>query len=337
MQRDRAHGIAHANNSNKELVEHSFPKGGLLPILGLDKPDNTSMGFSSPWVLFSGWILFTSLLFVQQFLKLFRLAMSNPDASHLILIPFLAAGLFYIERRSIFRTLSTNLGLGSLLLALGIGLVVGTRLAGLALTPDLQLTCYISALVLFWTAGFSFFFGGAALKAAHFPLLFLWLMVPLPDFVLQRIIYLLRAGSADITGALFDLLGVPALREGFVFHLAQVNIEIAKECSGIRSSMALFVLALPVVHFGLRRFWKKILFLSLALLMMILKNGIRIVTLTVLALYVDPGFLHGSLHRDGGVVFFLLGMLLLLPVYLLLRGRAPTLPETEPATSTSPR
>ncbi len=263
--------------------------------------------------------------------------MSNPDASHLILIPFLAAGLFYIERRCIFRTLSTNVGFGTLLVAIGVGLVVGTRLAGQALTPDIELTGYISALVLFWTAGFSFFFGGAALKAAHFPLLFLWLMVPLPDFLLQRIIYLLRVGSADITGALFDLLGVPALREGFVFHLAQVNIEIAKECSGIRSSMALFVLALPVVHFGLRRFWKKILFLFFALLMMILKNGIRIVTLTVLAIYVDPAFLHGSLHRDGGVVFFLLGMLLLLPVYLLLQEQTPKLPEAELATSTNPR
>ncbi|MGB2621037.1 MAG: exosortase/archaeosortase family protein [Candidatus Acidiferrum sp.] len=337
MQRDKTHGIAHVSNSNKELVEHSLPKGGLLPILGIDKPDNAWRGISSPWVLFSGWIIFTSLLFVQQLFRLFRLAMSNPDASHLILIPFLAAGLFYIERRSIFRTLSTSLGLGSLLVALGIGLVVSTRLAGLALTPDLQLACYISALVLFWTAGFSFFFGGAALKAAYFPLLFLWLMVPLPNFLVQRIIYLLRAGSADITGALFDLLGVPALREGFVFHLAQVNIEIAKECSGIRSSMALFVLALPVVHFGLRRFWKKLLFLVCALLIMILKNGIRIVTLTVLAIYVDPGFLHGKLHHDGGVVFFLLGMLLLLPVYLLLRGGAPTLPEAEAATPTSPR
>ncbi|MGC2530168.1 MAG: exosortase/archaeosortase family protein [Candidatus Acidiferrum sp.] len=292
------------------------------------------MGISSPWVLFSGWIIFTSLLFVQQLLKLVQLAMSNPDASHLILIPFLAAGLFYIERRSIFRTPSTNVGLGSLLVALGIGLVVGTRLPGHALTPDLQLTSSISALVLFWTAGFSFFFGGAAVKAAHFPLLFLWLMVPLPDFLLQRIIYLLRAGSADITGALFDLLGVPALREGFVFHLAQVNIEIAKECSGIRSSMALFVLALPVVHFGLRRFWKKLFFLVCALLIMILKNGIRIVTLTVLAIYVDPGFLHGKLHHDGGVVFFLLGLLLLLPLFLLLQEREPKVLKTRPTPST---
>ena len=53
--------------------------------------------------------------------------------------------------------------------------------------------------------------------------------------------------------------------------------------------------------------------------MMILKNGIRIATLTLLAMYVDPGFLYGRLHHQGGVVFFLIGLLLLLPILLLLQ------------------
>jgi exosortase/archaeosortase family protein len=56
---------------------------------------------------------------------------------------------------------------------------------------------------------------------------------------------------------------------------------------------------------------------------MIIKNGIRIVTLTLLANYVDPGFLHGNLHREGGVVFFMIGLLLLVPVlWLLQRGES---------------
>jgi exosortase/archaeosortase family protein len=57
---------------------------------------------------------------------------------------------------------------------------------------------------------------------------------------------------------------------------------------------------------------------------MIVKNGIRIATLTILAQYVDSGFLYGRLHHEGGVVFFLIGLALLLPVFLLLqRGEAP--------------
>jgi exosortase/archaeosortase family protein len=51
---------------------------------------------------------------------------------------------------------------------------------------------------------------------------------------------------------------------------------------------------------------------------MILKNGVRIAVLTLLAIHVDPSFLFGRLHRDGGVVFFLLGLALLLPVLWVL-------------------
>jgi len=60
--------------------------------------------------------------------------------------------------------------------------------------------------------------------------------------------------------------------------------------------------------------------LTLATLpLLIIKNGIRIVTLSLLSIYVDPGFLTGSLHRDGGVVFFLLALVLLVPVLWLLQ------------------
>jgi exosortase len=187
------------------------------------------------------------------------------------------------------------------------------------MTPDLRLTGNVLAVILLWIAGFAFSFGKAAVKSAYFSLLFLFLTVPLPNFLLERIISLLQAGSAEITEVLFNLTGVPALREGLVFHLARVNIEVARECSGIRSTIALLILALPVVHYGLHALWKKLFFLACAFFMMILKNGMRIVTLTLLAMYVDPSFLFGKLHRDGGIVFFLLGLLLLLPVLILLR------------------
>jgi exosortase/archaeosortase family protein len=57
---------------------------------------------------------------------------------------------------------------------------------------------------------------------------------------------------------------------------------------------------------------------ALALPLSVVKNGIRITTLTLLSLYVDPGFLYGKLHRDGGFVFFLLALALLYPVFLVL-------------------
>ena len=184
-----------------------------------------------------------------------------------------------------------------------------------------MLAGYLLAWVLVLLSGFALFFGREALKNGRFPLLFLFLTIPFPVVLLNHSIYLLQRGSAEIAEMIFDLGGVPALREGFVFHLAHFNIEVAKECSGIRSSLALLILALVVGHLFLRTLWKQVVFVIAGLLIMVVKNGVRIATLTILAEYVDPGFLYGRLHHEGGVVFFLLGLLLLLPVlWLLQRG-----------------
>jgi exosortase len=198
-----------------------------------------------------------------------------------------------------------------------------------------QLTLYLLALVILWLAGFALFFGRAALVQGRFALLFLFLSVPLPEFLLGRAIYFLQAGSAAIVAPLFDVMDVPYLRSGFVFHLAHLNIEIAQECSGIRSSMAVLILALLAAHFYLRSGWKQLVFVACSLLVMIIKNGIRIAVLTILAIRVDPSFLFGRLHRDGGVVFFLLGLALLVPIlWLLARGEGRDLGATAEATKT---
>jgi len=271
------------------------------------------------WLWFGVWIFLSSLFFARPLMQFVRLSLSNDDISYAILIPLISASILFIERRKVFFELSIDKALGGCILIFGVLTAVASRLMGGVSDVDLQLSGYILSLASVWLAGFALFFGRAAFKAAHFSLGFLFLMVPPPSILLDRVVYLLQAGSTWITAALFDLFHVPALREGFVFHLARVDIEVAKECSGIRSSMALLILALLATHFTLKSFWKKALFLACGLFMMILKNGIRIATLTLLAMNIDPGFLYGRLHHRGGVVFFLIGLVLLLPVLLFLQ------------------
>lgn len=280
---------------------------------------NSQTPLKKQWFLFSGWVVLSLLLFLGPVLALVSLSLAQDDSSYLVVIPLMCAVLLYLERDRIpAQTSSDNLLSGIfLLLAAGIAVAVhygtGSKVAGL------QLSGWVLALVLVWTAAFPLFFGKAALRAAYFPFLFLLLMVPIPNFLLDRIIFLLQQGSAWIAGVLFDIAGVPVLREGLVFHLAKVSIEVAKECSGIRSSMALFIVALLVAHFRLRSFWNKLFFVAFGLFLMILKNGVRIATLTLLAVYLNPDFLFGRLHHQGGVVFFVLALLLLLPLLFFLQ------------------
>lgn len=104
-----------------------------------------------------------------------------------------------------------------------------------------------------------------------------------------------------------------------MFSLPGFAIEVADACSGIRSTIALVLTGLLAGHVFLRDSWAKVLIVAVVLPITILKNGVRIVTLTLLAMHVDPGFLTGQLHHEGGIVFFLLGLVILAPVLALLR------------------
>ena len=79
--------------------------------------------------------------------------------------------------------------------------------------------------------------------------------------------------------------------------------------------------------------WARALLLLAALPVLVIKNGIRISTLTILAVRVDPEFLFGRLHREGGFIFFAIGLLILWPVLRALQrmeqGR-PTLAHANP-------
>jgi len=276
------------------------------------------------------WVLCSLGLFFRPILDLVHLAWQDDTASHILLIPFISAWLLLSERDLV----QPDEGF-SFLPALSF-LVPSILAAFLALKCDScsshdRLSAYMLALILLIIAGFVCCFGVSNAKRSSFALAFLLFAIPIPEMILNKIIYWLQAGSAAIAEVLFSLSGAPVLREGFVFRLPNMSIEVAQECSGIRSSLALLILALLVAHFSFRPIWKKAVFVAAGLGMMLIKNGIRIATLTLLANYVNPQFLYGRLHHQGGVVFFLIGLALLWPLYLYLRmGESPLPTDTRP-------
>jgi exosortase len=273
------------------------------------------LGSLSRRILFySVWFVATCVLFFAPLSHFIHYALSNDNASHAVLIPAICIWIIFLERQRIFATLDSDVRSAMLFLAPGCVATVTYFVYGPRLSELNQLSLCSLALILLWIAGFAFFFGRSALQRARFPLTFLLFTIPIPDFLLDKSIYFLQKGTTEIAAVLFDWSGVPVLRDGFVFHLARVNIEVARECSGIRSSLALIILAILVAHFYLRTFWRQVVLVLAGLFVMILKNAIRIVTLTLLASYVDPGFLYGDLHREGGVVFFLIGLAILAPL-----------------------
>jgi exosortase len=198
----------------------------------------------------------------------------------------------------------------------GIVLVAICRLDSWQLGSINMVSLLMLAVFLVWAGAFALFFGARAFRIACFPLFFLLFMVPIPEPALSKIIYFLQAGSSEMVEVFFRLAGLPYLRQGFVFQLPGVAIRVAEECSGIRSSLALLITTVLASHFFLRANWKRLLLCAVVVPIVIFKNGLRIATLSILAIYVNPGFLYGRLHHQGGFVFFIIA---LLPMALVLR------------------
>jgi exosortase len=107
---------------------------------------------------------------------------------------------------------------------------------------------------------------------------------------------------------------MPIYRDGVIFSLPNMVVEVAPECSGIRSGISLLILTLLTGHVALRTWPKKLALVLAAIPILIFKNGLRISTLSFLAVHVDQRILTSRLHREGGIPFFIVGLLLMYPI-----------------------
>ena len=233
------------------------------------------------------------------------LVLENDTYTHIPLIPAISTFLIYVNRRATFSRISFNWTNGLILLLPGAIAIISARLNTFQLRPSNQMSLIFLGLVIMWVGAFAQSWGTTALMAARFPLLFLIFMIPIPEPLLSKVVLLLQEWSADATAGFFSLFGIPFLRDHLVFSLPGIAIRVAEECSGIRSTLALMIMMVLASHLFLKTTWKQFVVCLLVLPLSIIKNGLRIATLSTLAVYVDQDFLTGPIHHEfGGMLFF---------------------------------
>ncbi len=266
--------------------------------------------------------------------KLILFALSNPFSSHILLIPFISAALLFRDREQIFANAKLAPVPGAAVIALGTGLFVLSKIrAGTSHQDMLSVTVF--ALIVMVIGGFLLIYGKATFRTALFPVLFLLFAIPIPEAMLKGIVLSLQKGTAYFTGVLFNLAGTPNLRRGLTFDLPGVSVEIAPQCSGIRSSLSLIITCLLAGHLMLRSNVRKFILVLAAVPMAMFKNAVRVVGLSLLAIHVDMRFLTGSnLHHEGGILFFVMALVLLSPLLWILRrgerGKEPAIKGYQP-------
>jgi exosortase len=244
------------------------------------------------------------------FLK--NLILHKDAYTHIAIIPLISAFFIWKTRKS-FLNSQGNLPAGLILIICGAAFALIVNILNTTIPTALFLKsigvlfAIYGALILCW--GFKIF------KHSMFALILLILAIPVPDSFLNAFIVFLQNGSAVMVDFLFTILGQAFVRDNNTFHLQTLSIFIAPECSGIRSTMALIITGAIAAEMFLKNWGNKILMLLIILPLSLLKNAIRITTITMLAQYVDISFLtHSALHKSGGILFYLIVLAIYFPL-----------------------
>lgn len=290
----------------------------------------------------SGGLVFIVLLllaFWTPAVAFVRLAIGSELQSHILLVPFISAWLVYVQRKELPTEHVAAYGGG--LVALFAGVVAwvigrGTGMAPLGLSENDALSWVAFSFVCFLVAGGFIFLGRKWMLVTVFPAAFLVFMIPMPDVLVDWLETASKLASTEAANLFFNLSGTPVMRDGTVFVLPGMVIEVAQECSGIRSSLVLFITGLLAAHLFLKSPWRRAVLVAVVIPLGIVRNGFRILVIGLLCVHIGPQMIHSPIHHRGGPLFFALSLVPLFALLWWLRRGETLKPRPERGTANDP-
>jgi exosortase len=278
--------------------------------------------WSIPWVQLAILGVLLVLLYHRIAVKLVTDWYELPDFGYGFLIPFFAFFLVWDKRRTLGTTPIAPSWAGAFLVVLGLfELLLGVFGADLFL----QRTSFILVLAgIVWML-----LGKPILGQLRFVLFVLLLAIPLPTIVYNQITFPLQMRASTCATWLLQLVQVPVLQEGNIIQLPAMPLEVAEACSGIRSLMSLFAVAVIYGYFLERATWRRWVLALSALPIAVTANVARIFGTGLCVQYWDPVKAMGFFHEFSGWLMFLVSLGCLYLVHVAMRliakeGRHPS-------------
>jgi exosortase len=259
----------------------------------------------------------------------FALALRDDNFTYVLLIAPICVAMVILDWRPILRVAAPGVAAGTTLLVVAVLIALSSLGWSTSVAPDVRLSIMMFALVLSWWGAWLLCFGYRAARCALFPLCFAFALVPLPHVVMNEIIVLLQQGSAWSANLMFTAFGVPVTRDGVFLTIPGLTLQVAQECSSIRSSSMLLVTTIVLAQLVLRTPWRKALLIAVAVPLSIAKNGLRIFSIAMLGTRVDPVYITGRFHHQGGIIFFAIALIAIFALLWFLRKREAALEAME--------
>jgi exosortase C (VPDSG-CTERM-specific) len=265
--------------------------------------------------LFLGFIVLSAAVFSKPLVSLVIHAAHSDLHSHILLVPFVSSYLIYLRRKQLPKTYCSSPGWATVPLLVGLAALAVAWTQTRSLSHNDYLALMAFAFLCLLVAGGFLFLGKKWMAAAAFPFAFLIFMLPMPDSMADALETGSKLASAEAANLFFNITGAPVLRDGTIFQLPNIAIQVAQECSGIRSSWVLIITSLLAANLFLKSNWRRGLLVFFVIPLGILRNGFRIWVIGTLCIQLGPQMIHSIIHRRGGPLFFAFS---LIPLFLLL-------------------
>lgn len=245
-------------------------------------------------------ILLWVLVFIPVLPDLFRAWFSHTDNMHGLFVPFIALYFAWRKKEQV-RDVELHGSLwGGAVLVVSLVLYLVSYLGGIQFVSRLMIVCSLIALV--WTC-----YGLKVVQLFLFPLGFLYFMVPVPETLVGTVSFPLQMMATNISSLFLGLLSIPVYQEGNLLYFSQVQLEVAEACSGIRSIVALLMLAVLMTSFSTSHGVFRTLLVLCSLPVAMLANIVRVILTGLLAHFYGGDLARSFLHGFSGLVVFLLG------------------------------
>jgi len=259
---------------------------------------------SLPWLPIAWFAGILLLTYAPVLGALIRQWNTDEDMGHGFFVP-LVAGFIVWQKRGQLRALAPRpnwWGLAVVLYA-AFQLYIATLGAELFLARTAFVISIIGIVL--------FLFGTAWLRELLFPLCLLFLMVPIPAVIYNRITFPLQMLASQAAATALSWLGIPVLREGNILEMSNKRLSVVEACSGIRSLLSLSFLALVYGFFFEKKNWLRTLLFLATVPIAIVANASR-VTLTGILTEYRPELADGFFHSASGWVIFMVALVILI-------------------------
>jgi len=236
----------------------------------------------------------------------------DPNYTHGFLVPLFSGFLVWQRRKELAALPARGSWVGLPVLLAGVGALLLGDLAAENFLMRSSLIVVLAGLVLFHLGRDSF-------RVLAFPLLFLFFMVPLPATLFYAMAFPLQSLAARNAAWTLDQLGVPVLLDGNVIHLTRLSLGVAEACSGIRSLISLFSVAVGWAALTIPGIWGMATFVVAVVPITILANAGRVVITGLIGQWFGVEYAQGFFHTFSSWLVFVFAFVCLLGIHRVIR------------------